>query len=58
MSGPWSTVWDIASKRNATNEGNETLSDHALEVLQAFTMVEHAEAMSEALRTNARSLFG
>lgn len=48
-SGPWGTVYSIAARRSQTNEGENTLTDHALEVLHAFTMAEHAQAMTDAL---------
>lgn len=48
MSG-WSTVWDIASKRYATNLGEKTLTDHGFAVLQGYVMVEQQQAMRDAL---------
>ena len=47
--GSWMTVWSIASKRYETNQGENTLSDHAMEILQAMVMIEQHEAMKDAL---------
>jgi len=49
MSGPWSTVWEIAAKRSHTKEGEDTLTEHGLEVLQAFAIHEQTKAMKDAL---------
>ena len=49
MSGPWSTVWDIAGKRHNTKSGECHLSEHAHEVLQFFMVAEAQDAMASAL---------
>lgn len=49
MSGPWSTVWQIAAQRAQTMAGEDFLSDHAVEVLQAFAIKEQTDAMKDAL---------
>lgn len=45
----WLTVWDIAKKRHGTNLGEDTLSEHSVQVLQAFVAHEQATAMRNAL---------
>lgn len=49
MSGPWSTVWDIAGKRHNTKMGEDHMSSHAHEVLQGFMIAEAQDAMTNAL---------
>lgn len=49
MSGPWSTVWDIAGKRHNTKAGEGHLSEHAHEILQGFMIAEAQDAMATAL---------
>jgi hypothetical protein len=49
MSGSWSTTYQIAVYRNETNEGEGSMSEHAVEVLQNFAMKEQAAAMKDFL---------
>lgn len=47
--GAWGTVYAIAARRNETKQGEDHLTEHALETLQAFVMKEAQDAMQAAL---------
>lgn len=47
--GPWSTVYAIAGKRYATKMGDDSMSDHGYEILQAFVVMEQQAAMRQTI---------
>lgn len=51
MLAGWSTVWEIAGRRNETKRGKDHLTIHAFDVLQYNVQREQQEAMAAAINS-------
>ncbi len=49
MNGCWQTVWQISARRHETQCGDNHLTAHGLNVLQAFVSAEQDAAMEAVM---------
>lgn len=47
--GIWTSIHEIARRRDETNQGDGHMSEHAIAVLQGFVVQEAQDAMSAAM---------